>query len=219
MINSQIQAQDTKHHAVIIGEGSLADAVAEVMASRKVTVTRETPESFKPEMLKTLRDAGNAPTLVFNVWYPNPTTDGPNVLSSYPQTLLEQSLIAADTLSEQKDAAIINFAFLPAIYVGTDLEDHVPALRGGITGVTRTLARKFGRKGIRVTCVQAGLVDMPETQAWVSDTVKQVQVPSKRWATPLEVAKFMSFLAIDSLYTTGQTMIIDGGLTAGITGT
>lgn len=200
------------HKALIIGQGTLASALAEVLQSKGIPF----------EVCETLASAEQASgfTLVFNLWFPDPTQDQPQTLSDYPRQLLEHGLMCGEKLSEtHSNPAIINFAFLPAIYVGTELEHYVPALRGGITGVTRTLARRFGKQSVRVTCVQAGLVDMPEVQAWVSDTVKSVQVPTKRWATPSEVAKFMAFLAIDSLYTTGQTMIIDGGLTAGITGT
>jgi hypothetical protein len=172
------------------------------------------------ELLDSASASGQSYTLIFNAWYPDPNRDSPETLGCYPQKLLSESLAAQGSLAAaHPSAAIINFAFLPAIYVGTALEDHVASLRGGITGVTRTLARKFGRQGIRVTCVQAGLADLPETQQWVSDIVKKVQVPVKRWANAQEIAKFMVFLGVDSLYTTGQTMIIDGGLTAGITGT
>ena len=95
------------------------------------------------------------------------------------------------------------------MYVGTELEDYMGTLRGGVTGVTRTFARKFGKQGLRVTAVQSGLVDLADT-SWVSQTVKDVQVPVKSWVTLDEIAHFMAFLAIDSTYTTGQAMIIDG---------
>lgn len=217
-MDNETPQTNVNHHAVIIGEGTLADAVADVMKSRDIPVSKANLDSLDADV-KAMADAGNPPSLIFNMWFPQPNADKPETLAMYSQVLLEQSLNVTDLLKEQTNPAIINFAFLPAIYVGTDLEDHAASLRGSITGVTRTLARKFGKANLRVSCVQAGLVDMPETQSWVSDTVKEVKVPTKRWATPEEVAKFCSFLAVDSLYTTGQTMIIDGGLTAGITGT
>lgn len=200
------------HRALVIGHGTLAASVVDVLNARGISATCVDQIGDA--------DAAGPVSLVFHLWFPDPHTDSAVKLSDYPLKLLEQSLASAPSLiAAHESPAIINFAFLPAIYVGTALEDHVSTLRGGITGVTRTMARKFGKQGLRVTCVQAGLVDIPETQRWVSDIVKSVQVPTKRWATPSEVAKFLVFLAVDSLYTTGQTMIIDGGLTAGITGT
>jgi NAD(P)-dependent dehydrogenase (short-subunit alcohol dehydrogenase family) len=40
-----------------------------------------------------------------------------------------------------------------------------------------------------------------------------------RWGTPEEVAKFVAFLVVRNGYMTGQAVIMDGGMTAGITGT
>jgi NAD(P)-dependent dehydrogenase (short-subunit alcohol dehydrogenase family) len=201
----------TNHSAVVIGHGSLADATCSVLQKRGIetTVTATASEALK-----------SSPSLLFNLWYPEPKIHSSKEMSDYPRELLELGLeFGRSAPAAHASSAMINFAFLPAIYVGTDLEDHASTLRGGITGTTRTLARRFGKQGLRVTCVQAGLVDMPETQSWTSEAVKKVAVPVKRWAGAEEVAKFMVFLAVDSLYTTGQTMIIDGGLTAGITGT
>lgn len=200
------------HRALVIGRGTLAHAIAEVLKNRGID----------SEIRDGLSDAGDAEgfSLVFHAWFPDPKSDSEQALSDYPRHLLHHGLQCAEALTaSHASPAIINFALLPAIYVGTELEDHSSSLRGGITGVTRTLARKFGKQGLRVTCVQAGLVDMPETQAWVTEFVTKAPVPAKRWANATEIAKFMVFLGVDSLYTTGQTMIIDGGLTAGITGT
>lgn len=214
-----LEVADTKadvmkksHRALIVGEGSLAEALATVLNERAIPY----------ETCATVDSAHTCEgiSLVFYAWFPTPGKDDLDVICSFPRRMLKHSLDNAAALIEAHPTpAIINFSFLPAIYVGTELEDHASSVRGAITGVTRTLARKFGKQGLRVTGVQAGLTEMPETQAWVSERVTQVVVPAKRWATPKEVAKLMAFLAVDSLYTTGQTMIIDGGLTAGVTGT
>jgi hypothetical protein len=211
-MQTDLESRTTVHRALVIGKNSLAQAVSDVLATRSIAVEHR-------DSLAGASDVQSV-SLVFHAWFPDPYDDSPATLAMYPQQLLEHSVAMVDGLTAAHPTpAIIPFAFLPAIYVGTVLEDYTSALRGGITGVTRTLARKFGKRGLRVSCVQAGLMDMPETQAWVSDKVKQVVVPTKRWANAIEVAKFMVFLAADSTYTTGQTMIIDGGLTAGITGT
>ncbi len=198
--------------ALVIGTGTLAEEVTAILANRGIEVQQQSTLYEKA--------GGPKPELIFHLWFPEPGKHSAKDVSDYPRELLQHGQEAcAELASSYPSSAIIHFAFLPAIFVGTELEDHASTLRGGITGVTRTLARKFGKQGVRVTCVQAGLVDMPETMLWVSDVVKEVQVPTKRWANPNEIAKFLVFLAADSLYTTGQTMIIDGGLTAGISGT
>lgn len=211
-VDPYTRAKNHPHRALVVGQGSLADALVDVLEKRGIPCHRHSSMS-EPAVVS---DA----SLIFHAWFPDPKSTSVRTICEYPNQLLEHSLSHADSLIQNHpSAAIINFSFLPAIYVGTELEDYASALRGGITGVTRTLARKFGKQGLRVTCVQAGLCDMPETKAWVSEKVSGVAVPCKRWASPQEIAKFMVFLAADSMYTTGQTMIIDGGLTAGITGT
>ena len=197
--------------ALIVGKDSIAKAVQKELELRGVA--------------SELVDACNqtldyVPNFVFNLWYPDPTDTNLSRIWTYPQELLEQGFSLGASMAQEHDsAAIINFAFLPAIYIDTPLENSVSSLRGSITGATRTLARRFGKQGLRVTGVQAGLIDIPETQGWVSDKVKSVPVPSKRWANAEEVAKLLIFLASDSMYITGQSVIIDGGLTAGISGT
>ncbi len=200
------------HTALVVGNNTLATATREVLSARGLEV----------QSVDCLADAivPDNTSLIFNVWFPQPGKDSIADVASYPQHLLEHSIASAGKLiAAHPSGAIVNFCFLPAIYVGTELEDHTSNLRGGLTGVTRTICRKYGKQGLRSACVQGGLIEMPETTAWVSDTVKEVQVPTRRWANCNEVAKFMAFLAIDSTYTTGQTMVIDGGLTSGITGT
>jgi 3-oxoacyl-[acyl-carrier protein] reductase len=92
-------------------------------------------------------------------------------------------------------------------------------LKGAVTGVTRTLCRKFGRDGVRVNCVQTGLIDLPEAREFIGPELQAVKVPIGRWGRAEDVAKLVAFLALKNRYMTGQVVIIDGGLTAGLTGT
>jgi 3-oxoacyl-[acyl-carrier protein] reductase len=162
---------------------------------------------------------GGTPDVLINVFVPRPEAD-PKDLYAYPATLLERCLAAGRAMAAAgKRGTIVNHSFLPAMYAGSKFDPHLPALKGAITGVTRTLCREFGRAGIRVNNVQTGLLDIPETKAVASEMVLKVKVPVGRWATPAEVAKLMTFLALDNGYISGQCLIMDGGLTAGITST
>jgi 3-oxoacyl-[acyl-carrier protein] reductase len=157
--------------------------------------------------------------VLVNVFVPDPQGD-PQELYGYPIRLLARGLAAANHMAAAKTAGtIVSHCFLPSMYAGTRFDVYMPELKGSITGVTRTLCRQFGRAGIRATCVQTGLLDMPETKAVASPEVLQVKVPVGRWGTPEEVARLMVFLALDNGYISGQVLILDGGLTAGITGT
>jgi NAD(P)-dependent dehydrogenase (short-subunit alcohol dehydrogenase family) len=157
-------------------------------------------------------------TSLVNICLPNPN-DRLTTIMGYSEQLLVRNLSAVNCMSASGGGSIVNHCALPIMYAGGELEDYISSLRGAITGVVRTIARKYGRQNIRCVGVQTGMLDLPEVHAWASEAVKAVEVPVKRWGTPVECAKLVAFLAIDATYITGQTLILDGGMTAGLSGT
>ncbi len=112
-------------NAVVVGENPIAEAVAAVLKGRNIHTT----------VVSDLDAAMNCnASLLFPCWYPDPTVHTFADLLAYPQKLMECGLQFGQRLADPSaSSAIINFAFLPAIYVGTALEDYVSTLRGGIT--------------------------------------------------------------------------------------
>lgn len=171
------------------------------------------------ELLEAAKEAIGEVSIVVNVCCP-PANIKRSSLMEYADHLMTicseaaQKMVASGT-----HGCIINQCMLPAIYAGTEMEDQMSILRGAITGVTRSIARRYGKQGIRCIGVQTGLIDIPECKEWISEKLSQVEVPTKRWGTPADVAKLVAFLALEGSYITGQTIILDGGLTAGISGT
>lgn len=154
-----------------------------------------------------------------NLCVPEAATSAP-FLRDYPARLLDRAVAASDLIiNSSKRPSIVNHCFMPAMYAGTCLEQEMPMVKGAVTGVTRTLCRKFGPKGLRVNTVQTGFIDMPETKSVASPEVLALKPPVGRWGTPEEVAKLIAFFVVRNGYMTGQAVIMDGGLTAGITGT
>ncbi len=232
---------DTDHRALIVGGTTLADAVAAEFARRNVPIALVADDSFDAsavkakitqqggschllnglagaELVNAASDVLGGLTDIVNLCLPNPNQDLSFVLG-YADHLLARNIAAADLMANTgTGGAIINHCALPVMYAGGPLEDYMSSLRGAITGVVRSLARRYGRRAIRSIGVQTGLVDLPEVQAWTSDAVKSLDLPVKRWATAEECAKLIAFSALDASYITGQTLILDGGLTAGISG-
>lgn len=139
---------------------------------------------------------------------------------SYAEELRLRNLEAAEYMASRGIfGCIINHCVLPAMYAGTAWEDHLSILRGAVTGITRSTARRYGKQGIRCIGVQTGLLDLGETPDWIHPEVRAMDVPVKRWGSARDVAKLVSFLNLQGTYITGQTIILDGGLTAGISGT
>ncbi|WP_235736392.1 SDR family NAD(P)-dependent oxidoreductase [Nocardioides alcanivorans] len=86
------------------------------------------------------------------------------------------------------------------------------ASKWGLRGASRSAAREFAPRGIRVNCVCPGSVDTPMI---ASSTMDLSHLPIPRRGTSGEVAATVAFLASDaSSYTTGADFVVDGGATA-----
>ena len=95
------------------------------------------------------------------------------------------------------------------------------AAKGGLSSMTRALATELGPSGITVNAIAPGYIatDMtaPLQQNPEFAAMMGVRTPLRRWGRPEEMAGAAVFLASDAAaYLTGQTIIIDGGLTVAI---
>jgi beta-ketoacyl ACP reductase len=92
------------------------------------------------------------------------------------------------------------------------------ASKAGLVGLSRSLARELGSRGITSNVVAPGFVDTDMT-AGLSDARRAEvtgAVPLGRTATPEEVAAVLAFLASDAAaYVTGAVVPVDGGLGMG----
>lgn len=92
--------------------------------------------------------------------------------------------------------------------------------KSGLTGMTRALALRYGRAGIRVNAVGPGAVMTPMNAALADNPMEQRRmeraIPLGRIAAAEEIASVVAFLASDEAsYITGQTIFVDGGLMIG----
>ena len=88
------------------------------------------------------------------------------------------------------------------------------AAKGGLLAFTRALAAEYGRKGIRVNCIQPGPVesDMFDTALNLAGDDILGQIPVGRFGTPGDIASLAVFLLSEqSSYITGTAINIDGG--------
>ena len=91
------------------------------------------------------------------------------------------------------------------------------ASKAAMMGMARSLAHEVGRFGLRVNCLAPGLIESDMTRAMPDAKLKSMckNIPLRRLGQPQEVAKMVEFLIGDgSQYLTGQTLVLDGGLTA-----
>ncbi|MEU5435404.1 3-oxoacyl-ACP reductase FabG [Streptomyces sp. NPDC020719] len=88
------------------------------------------------------------------------------------------------------------------------------AAKAGLIGLTRSLTREVGARGITFNVVAPGLVATDMTAALPEDRLTQLvkEVPVGRIADPKEIAAAVRFLASDEAsYITGEVLRVDGG--------
>lgn len=94
-------------------------------------------------------------------------------------------------------------------------QSNYSASKAGIIGFTKSIAKEFAKRKLRINAIAPGFIDTDMTQQ-LSDKVKEQvlnEVPMKRFGMPEEVAKVALFLASDlSSYVTGEVVRVDGGM-------
>jgi 3-oxoacyl-[acyl-carrier protein] reductase len=121
-----------------------------------------------------------------------------------------------ESMVEAGDGVILQMSSVTGIK-GNPGQVNYAATKAGMVGMTRTLALELARFNVRVNAVLPGFIEtemvkrIPEAQL----TGIRRGIPMRRMGRVEEVAAMCRFLAsTDAGYVTGQTFVIDGGLTA-----
>jgi 3-oxoacyl-[acyl-carrier protein] reductase len=91
------------------------------------------------------------------------------------------------------------------------------ASKAGVIGLTQSLAREYGSRGITANAVCPGFVETAMTEDFIDKQRDRVidQIPAGRIGTPEEVAAVIRFLASEEAsYVNGAVIAVDGGITA-----
>ena len=113
-------------------------------------------------------------------------------------------------MMKQRSGAIVNMASVVGVS-GNAGQANYSAAKAGLIGLTKTLAKELGSRGIRVNAVAPGFINTDMTKDL--DTSKFMDfIPLKRLGEPEDIAKAVKFLAVDAQYVTGQVLEVDGGL-------
>jgi 3-oxoacyl-[acyl-carrier protein] reductase len=119
-----------------------------------------------------------------------------------------------DNMLEHKIGEIINVSSVVGVY-GNVGQANYAAAKAGLIGLTKTLAKELGKKGIRVNAVAPGFIQTHMTEGLpekILDAMKE-KTPLKRLGLPADVAYAIMFLASDEAnFINGIVLPVDGGL-------
>ncbi len=120
---------------------------------------------------------------------------------------------AARYMLKQRRGRIVNLSSI--VGLGGNAGQSVYALtKAGIVGLTKSLAKELGPRGILVNAVAPGLIDTDMTAGMEQDQMG-TRIPLGRIGRPEDVAGVVVFLCSElSAYMTGEVLVVDGGLYA-----
>ena len=127
----------------------------------------------------------------------------------------------APGMVERGYGRIINIGSVTSVFGYAGIAPYC-ASRGGIKQLTMSLADEWGAHGVTVNCLAPGWFRtqqnavLYENERWV-EYIKD-RIPLKRPGLPDDLNGAVVFLASDaSAYITGQTLLVDGGISTGAT--
>jgi NAD(P)-dependent dehydrogenase (short-subunit alcohol dehydrogenase family) len=115
---------------------------------------------------------------------------------------------------DQKDGRIV---LVSSIYgkVGTKGESAYVSAKAGLVGLTKSLAREWGGRGIRVNAILPGLTETPTIKDMMNAKYKEAfiaETPLGRSAAPSEIAAAITFMVSDDAsFITGAALEVTGG--------
>ncbi len=136
------------------------------------------------------------------------------VLDINLNSCFKMSKVVAKKMSKQKRGNIINMSSVIGI-TGNIGQANYAASKAGMIAFSKSLAKEYARKNIRVNVVAPGFIKTNMTDKLNDKLVDDIisNIPLQRMGDVSDVSNLVSFLASDKAsFITGQTIVVDGGM-------
>jgi 3-oxoacyl-[acyl-carrier protein] reductase len=120
----------------------------------------------------------------------------------------------ARPMLKARSGSIVNISSVVAL-IGNAGQANYCAAKAGLIGLTKSSAREFASRGVRVNAVAPGLVETDMTAKLNDDQKKTLMstIPLGRIGSPEDIAGAVAYLAsADAAYITGQVLSVCGGM-------
>lgn len=138
-----------------------------------------------------------------------------DVLRVNLQSAFVATRAAARAMMRGKFGRIVNIASTSGV-VGNAGQANYAAAKAGLIGLTKTVARELGGKGITANVVAPGFIQTSMTES-LPDSVKEKVIEAmavRRLGNPDDIAAAVAYMTSDEAgFLTGQVLCVDGGLT------
>jgi 3-oxoacyl-[acyl-carrier protein] reductase len=211
---------------VVISDIAQAEAVAEeirAMPRRSLAVTADVSSSSDVAHLveATVSQYGQVDILVNNAGIARDQLlmrmseeDWDAVLNVNLKSVFLCTRAVLRHMVKQHRGRIISLSSIVGI-VGNPGQANYAAAKAGIIGLTKTLAKEVGSRGITVNALAPGFIDTQMTRQLPEEQRQELarRIPLGSLGTPRDVAEAVAFLASEEArYITGQVLGIDGGM-------
>jgi len=137
-----------------------------------------------------------------------------SVIAVNQKSVFNMCRFAGAVMMRQKSGRIINLASVAGLY-GNPGQMNYSATKAAIIGMTKTVAKELGSRGITCNAVAPGFIKTPMTDKLTDEQKAAMleQIAMKRFGEVDDIAGVVSFLASkDAAYVTGQVIEISGGI-------
>ena len=203
------------------GAASIGEALAPFAGSRGLCLNVNDVAGVDAAIDTIVKELGGLHVVVNNAGITRDTLsmrmkddDWDAVLDTNLKAVFRVSRAAIRPMMKQRYGRIVNITSVVGAS-GNAGQANYDAAKAGVAGMTRSLARELGSRGITVNCVAPGFIetDMTKALSEAQTTALMAQIPLGRLGHAADIAHAVAFLASPQAgYITGTELHVNGGM-------